>query len=736
MRRESIQQPTSCVFEKDVARRPVSATLGFASTPAVQETCDVSTSPIVRHLTAFIALSAVVSLGAESAAQREPQEPRQPPIRTQANYVRVDAYPTQNGQPVLGLKAEDFQVYEDGALQAVTAFEHVVITSAGPQAQRREPNSVEAARQEAMNPRSRVFVIYLDAPHTTIEGTWHIREPLIRLIDRILGPDDLVGIMTPEMAPQNMTLARKTEVVEKGLREGWPWGYRHTLQKDERDWDYESCYSENFYGDLARQLIARRRERMSLEALNDLVFYLRDLREERKAILTVSEGWLLYRPNPDIMRLRKMPSGQDEPIPGVDEIGVGPGGRLARGRPLDTTSGVSMYSCWTDRTRLAQMDNDQYFRDIIQNANRANASFYTVDPRGLAASDTPLGPEPPLPLAVDQLHLRTRLEAIRTLATATDGIWVTGSNDLHQSLKRIADDLTSYYLLGYYSTNAKLDGKFRKLDVRVKRPGVDVRARRGYRAPTEAEVATARAAAAPPVTPEAAAVTSAMDALARIRPEARFRICAAAGDDPSDGVTRVWIAGEMQAPPASDPWTRGGTGDIEINAGGVTASGRVTLAVGERAFLTSVTLAKPATGALDVRARLTGSDPGAARLADSIRVPIAAGTRQPLLFRRGPTTGNKLQPAATFLFSRTERLRLEIPVEAGTAPGTGQLLDRTGKLLSVPVSVGQKTGEDGGAWITADVTLAPLGAGDYAIEVTSKRGSTEEKTVTAIRVAR
>lgn len=696
----------------------------------------MSTFPIVRYLTAFIGLSVAVSLGAQPAPQREPQEPRQPPIRTQANYVRVDAYPTQNGEPVLGLRAEDFQVFEDGAPQAITAFEHVLITSAGPQSQRKEPNTVEASRQAAMNPRSRVFVIFLDAPHTTIEGTWHIREPLIRLIDRILGPDDLVGILTPEMAPHDMTLARKTEVIEKGLREAWPWGYRHTLQQDRREYDYDLCYPETLYGDLAKQLIPRRRERISLEALNDLVYYLRDLREERKAILTVSEGWLLYRPEPDLMRLRKA-LGWEEPIPGTDPIGVGPGGKITLGKPNDATGGLTKTSCDTDRMRLAQADNYQYFLDLVQNANRANASFYTVDPRGLAAWDTPLGPAPPLPMLVDQAHLKTRLEAIRTLATGTDGMWVTSSNDLHQSLKRIADDLTSYYLLGYYSTNAKLDGRFRKLDVRVKRPGVNVRARRGYRAPTEAEVMSARAAAAPAeAPPEAKAVTSAMDALARIRPEARFRIHAAPGGDPAGGVTRVWIAGEIQPPPASDPWARGGSGDIEVSAGGTTASARVTIAPGERAFLTSVTLPKAATGALEVRARLTGSQPDAARLADSIHVPLTAGTQQPLLFRRGPTTGNKLQPAATFLFSRTERLHIEIPVAAGTSPGAGQLLDRTGKPLPVPVTVGQKTDESGGVWITADVTLAPLGAGDYAVEVTSKSGTTEQKTVAAVRVVR
>ena len=56
------------------------------------------------------------------------------------------------------------------------------------------------------------------------------------------------------------------------------------------------------------------------------------------------------------------------------------------------------------------------------------------------------------------------------------------SNDLKKQMRRIADDLTSYYLIGYYSTNSKLDGKFRSIKVRSKRPGIEVRARRGYSA--------------------------------------------------------------------------------------------------------------------------------------------------------------------------------------------------------------------------------------------------------------
>jgi hypothetical protein len=388
---------------------------------------------------------------------------------------------------------------------------------------------------------------------------------------------------------------------------------------------------------------------------------------------------------------------------------------------------------------LAQMDNDVYFRTILDDANRANVSFYPVDPRGLAVWDAPLGPEtPPTPLQ-DQANLKSRREAMYNMAAATDGLAVMTSNDLDVGLERVSDDLTSYYLLGYYSTNARLDGRFRKITVRVRRPGVDVRARRGYRAPTNAEVAAARAAApAEPPSAEEVAVTTAMDALARIRPEARFRVHAVPASDAPEGATgTVWVAGELQPPPASDPWTKGGTAVIDVTAAGTTTSTTVVLAPGERTFLTSVQLPQPVSaGALDVRARLAGSDPDAARLADSIHVPVTAGARLPLLFRRGPTTGARYLPAATFLFSRTERVRIEIPVSGGVKAGAGRMLDKARQRLAVPVTVTERSDDSGRHWVVGDVTLAPLGAGDYVVEIAFIAAGGENKVVAAIRVTR
>ena len=58
-------------------------------------------------------------------------------------------------------------------------------------------------------------------------------------------------------------------------------------------------------------------------------------------------------------------------------------------------------------------------------------------------------------------------------------------------MRKVFQDVGSYYLLSYYSTNQKLDGRFRRIRVEVKRPDVNVRSRPGYLAPTESEARAA-----------------------------------------------------------------------------------------------------------------------------------------------------------------------------------------------------------------------------------------------------
>jgi VWFA-related protein len=653
--------------------------------------------------------------------------PQRPTFRTEANFVRVDVYPTRNGVPVPDLAAGDFRVLEDGVPQKVETFEFVQIRGSIPQEMRTEPNAIQQSRDAMRDPRARVFVLFLDVPHVRIHGSWAIREPLIRLIDRVLGPDDLVGIMTPTMSARDVVFARKTQVLAGGLRDRWPWGERFTLAEDEHDIMLKACYPWEATDALVSELKARRKERNTLVALQELVKWLRDEREERKAVLTISEGWLLYRPNPDLTRLRVIDAatGATEPVPGPDPIGVGPDGRLRMGAQ-NSTHDTRASECHAQRVALSLIDNDRFLRDIIDDANRANASFYTVDPRGLAAFDAPLGPEPPPPVSVDIRNLQNRLEALRTLASATDGLAAVNSNDLDKGLKRISDDLSSYYLLGYYSSNTKLDGRFRRLEVKVDRPGIDVRARRGYRAATVEEVTAARAAASAPVPESVTAARKALEALGRIRPSTPFRAHAIAvrGETPI-----AYVAGELTRPAPGELGA-----EITVLAGG-TRTARTTIPAGGRGFVIAVPLAGPPSEPIDVRVRIT-SAAGDAPLTDMLRIDATEGLPHPLLFRRGPSTGNRLEPAGEPLFSRTERARFELPARSGLALTAGRVLDRNGTALELPVTVGERTDASGGRWLTADLTLAALGPGDYVVELSGTSAGAEQRVLTAIRVTR
>jgi VWFA-related protein len=682
-----------------------------------------------RSLAALLACSFTAVLAASQSTAPASQEQQQPPtFRTEANFVRVDVYATLKGLPLKDLSVEDFEVLEDGVRQKVTTFEYVQIRAGIPQELRNEPNTIQASRDALKNPRARVFVLFLDVPHVTIDGTWHSREALTRMVERLMGPEDLIGVMIPHMAPTEIVFARKTEVLTRGLLDKWPWGERHTLAQDEKARLYESCYpwGSPEIRDLLREMNARRHERVTLEAFGDLVAWLRTQREERKAIITVSEGWLLYKPNADLMRLRVIDpiTGEKEPVPGPDPITVGREGKITIGRagidPQGRPIGGPASECYNDRLHLSGLDNDRVFRDVLDIANRANASFYTIDPRGLAVFDYPIGPEKPPSILVDANHLRNRQDALRVLADNTDGLSVIGNNDLEPGLRRIADDLTSYYLLGYYSSNTKLDGRFRKLSVKVKRPGVDVRARRGYKAATAEEVAAARAAGETRVPEAASAATAALSGLARLRPEAKLNTHAIATK--GTGVT-VWVAGELARPVAAAT-----TAAITVGTPPASASIEVPLAAGQRAFMGSASLTTAPPGPIEVRLRVAA--PGEIPFTDTIRIDAVEGLAPPLMFRRGPATGNRYEPAGQPQFSRTERVRFDVPRVGIQALNGVRVLDRNGNPIEVPVTQSSRDG-----WLSVEIALAAFGPGDYLVELAAGTGGTQ-KVLAAFRVTR
>jgi hypothetical protein len=140
---------------------------------------------------------------------------------------------------------------------------------------------------------------------------------------------------------------------------------------------------------------------------------------------------------------------------------------------------------------FGQMDVYSRLRDVYDVANRNNASVYSLDPRGLAPfeygfDDLPFGPPPSF--ATDKRALQMTQDTLRTLSEETDGRAIVNRNSLDKGLADMVRDSSYYYLLGYTSKNTGADGKFHEISVKVKRSGMDVRARKGYWALTAADV--------------------------------------------------------------------------------------------------------------------------------------------------------------------------------------------------------------------------------------------------------
>jgi VWFA-related protein len=655
--------------------------------------------------------------GSASAPAQTPAQPaNQPEFRIEASFVRTDVFVTKDGQPVTDLVAGDFEIREDGVPQTIATFERVQIPSRAVQpVERREPSSVAESRSLAGDPRRRVFVLFLDGNHVRRASAMQSRPAMLKFLDQVLGPDDLLAVMTPEMTGSSISFSTKTGAAREALERRLPWGRRDEAPGAEEAEDekmFSSCYLTKFEEPLYRTLRERRREKQTMDALEDLIAHLQSVREERKAILVLSEGWRLFREDPRLMTVT------DSRVPGPPPVGVDPAsGRLGT-FDRRQVGGVTEYDCDAERLRLANAETyDQFHSDIIGSANRTNASFYTIDPRGLAAFDLSIEEPAAGDVQYDRALLRQRLDTLRTLASATDGTAVVDSNDLARGLKRVADDLSFYYLIGYNSTNAKQDGGYRRIKVAVKRAGVEVRAREGYRATKAGDRRNVPpGTAAPAVRPKGeneGVVTAALSRITPPRPGSPVSILASAGTGPG-GTALVRVVAELDAAVAQTPEWLDGQVQVTVRAAGgeTVGAGEAPLAPDTRSVVLDVPITGSTAGDLRVQVRLSGSG-SLARHSDARTVTFDASAAKwgaPLVLRRGPSTGTAFVPTADLRFRRQERIRVELPTALTSVEGA--LVDRTGKPLGVPVRLDVP---GGGKPVIAEVSLAPLAAGDYAI---------------------
>jgi hypothetical protein len=368
-------------------------------------------------------------------------------------------------------------------------------------------------------------------------------------------------------------------------------------------------------------------------------------------------------------------------------------GRLVRGNPQSMNPDEA--GCRADVANLASIDFPDRFRSLVATAEQANVSFYPIDVGGLRVGGF------------------GTINVLRTLAEATDGYAVVNSNDIGDGFRRIAEQFSSYYLLGYYSTYTVNDGKFRKIEVKVTRPGVSVTARRGYLVPSAAAVAAAKASAAAtagPAVPDD--VSAALGQLARLGSDQEVFATATARSNAIDVVAD--LAGRDVD---RGRWAKGASVEATVtDSAGITAMGKGTIDPGRRSALVHVPVNEVQKGPWRVRLRVAD---GQTSVETRIDLEDTAANRlaPPIVLRGAGALRAPMQPVAELLFGRNERLRIQWLLPPDAPRPAAQVLDRRGQPLGTPLPA--TNGEAGGERVVMfDLTLGSLAPADYVVQLT------------------
>jgi VWFA-related protein len=412
------------------------------------------------------ALAAALLAVVVAAAAVRGQQPSSPPsFRVEVNYVELDASVTDaQGNLVTTLTPDDFEVLEDGRPQKVTAFSLVNLPIARAERPLFADRPIEADVQTNERVEGRIYLIVLDDLHIDPTRALRVRTALRRFIEQNFGTNDLAAVAyTSGRAADAQEFTNNTRLLLRAID-------RFSGRKLSSSTVEQLSSPNPGPGGAtpgADTFSEERpfRARNVMNTIRKLAEFMGGVRGRRKAMILVSEG-VDY----DIF------------------AATGPEGSTASALLSDT-------------------------HDAIAAATRGNVVIYAVDPRGLATGtedltavsstlpDAGLGPES---IIAEQGRAR---DSLRVLAASTGGFAAVNRNDLDSAFERLVTENSSYYLLGYYPTSDRRSGRFRKIEVRVKRPGLQVRARSGYYEPRGR-------APAQPARPAAAVAPAIADALA------------------------------------------------------------------------------------------------------------------------------------------------------------------------------------------------------------------------------
>ena len=404
--------------------------------------------------TFLLALIAVLCACSPSLAQTQSDDV----VRITTNLVQIDAVVTRNGKPVKDLKAEDFEIFEDGRRQVITSFAYVSnvtknrgasvqpgTTSKDPNAPA-DPNSPQAP---AEIPRRRIALV-VDDFGLSAQSMMDVRRQLRQFIDEQLNPDDLVAIIRTSRArrePPRFTNDRTL------INQAW----------EQVMWNQCSRVGVKVMPRVGSNATVGCGTASFEESINSLRAIVSALGQTpgRKSMIIFSDD---------------MPLRQSE--------------RLVRGGSVLQVDDSKSEEARNYRTPM---------RNLAELAIRSSVVIYGVDTGGLQTTSMTAADSTARPrvsgsegngLFVKELRdrallIESRRDGANILAKETGGFLVHDQNDFQ--LDKILEEQDGYYLIGYRPSNETFNKQFHKLKARVKKGGLEVRTRSGFFGMTEEE---------------------------------------------------------------------------------------------------------------------------------------------------------------------------------------------------------------------------------------------------------
>jgi len=377
---------------------------------------------------------------AAAPAVQVPADAPTPTFRTAVNLVTSDVIVrNRRGQFQADIAKEDFEVLEDGVPQSLTSFTLVH----GGRVFQTQTATVAPVREGIMLPPSRpvndaagrIIIFVIDDLHLEFRDTHRIRRLFRDMAKELIHEGDLFGIVSTGTSSIAIDLTYDRGRMEEAANKITGGGLKPS-----------EIIQQSATGETPQEVMHR--ANVAFETVYDMLNNLQQTQNRRKAVVLISNGY-------DFDPFAGSRAGTADSV-------------FLNNQNIDPTDPSNRM--FNQGQQFNDAELSMRLAELTRQANRANATFYTFDPRGLVAGgdiDEPVDP------VEWETHLRKSQDSLRVLAELTGGIAVVNTNDHTKALRRIDAETSDYYVLGYYSTNPDPTQRRRQIEIRLKKQDAD-----------------------------------------------------------------------------------------------------------------------------------------------------------------------------------------------------------------------------------------------------------------------